>query len=304
MDVSQLPSDFFVHEDAFTQKTYRDVYPAIDPTRPELSQAGKVVVITGASRGIGKLGFAASFARAKAEAIVLIARNASKLAETEQLVKEINPATKVLSLAVDVVDEPGIKDAFRQIVERFGTPHVLINNAGVTGALKPIFDEDIDSWWRTQEINIRGTMIVTKAFLATTGREPEAPTTIIHLSSTSAGMTPPGMSSYSLTKVAIVKLTTFMKDEHPSITTVAVNPGVVSTDMGNSIPFVIPFMKDTPELSGGLAVWLASGDKSFLSGRYVDANWDVEELEARKAEIQEGLLLTVGPRGKFGKNRE
>lgn len=55
MDVSQLPSDFFVHEDAFTQKTYRDVYPAIDPTRPELSQAGKVVVITGASRGIGKL---------------------------------------------------------------------------------------------------------------------------------------------------------------------------------------------------------------------------------------------------------
>jgi NAD(P)-dependent dehydrogenase (short-subunit alcohol dehydrogenase family) len=147
-------------------------------------------------------------------------------------------------------------------------------------------------------------MTVTKAFLATTGREPEAPTTIIHLSSTSAGMTPPGMSSYSLTKVAIVKLATFMKDEHPSITTVAVNPGVVSTDMGNSIPFVIPSMKDTPEPSGGLAVWLASGDKSFLSGRYVDANWDVEELEARKEEIQEGLLLTVGPRGKFGKNRE
>ncbi|GES66728.1 hypothetical protein ATEIFO6365_0016002100 [Aspergillus terreus] len=204
MDVSQLPSDFFVHEDAFTRKTYRDVYPAIDPTRPELSQAGKVVVITGASlESVNwiRQGFAASFARAKAEAIVLIARDASKLAETKQLIKEINPATKVLSLAVDVVDEPGIKDAFRQIVERLGTPHVLINNAGVTGALKSIFDEDIDSWWRTREINIRGTMIVTKAFLATTGREPETPTTIIHLSSTSAGMTPPGMSSYSLTKV-------------------------------------------------------------------------------------------------------
>ena len=39
---------------AFTTKNYRDVYPAIDPSRPELSQAGKVIVITGASRGLGR----------------------------------------------------------------------------------------------------------------------------------------------------------------------------------------------------------------------------------------------------------
>lgn len=40
---------------SFTQKAHRDVYPAIDPRRPELSQAGKVIIVTGASRGIGKL---------------------------------------------------------------------------------------------------------------------------------------------------------------------------------------------------------------------------------------------------------
>lgn len=40
---------------AFTKKNYRDVYPAVDPTRPDLAQDGKVVIITGASRGIGQL---------------------------------------------------------------------------------------------------------------------------------------------------------------------------------------------------------------------------------------------------------
>lgn len=51
----EVDPDSFVKLDAFTSQTYRDVYPTIDPTRPELSQAGKVIVITGASRGLGRL---------------------------------------------------------------------------------------------------------------------------------------------------------------------------------------------------------------------------------------------------------
>jgi hypothetical protein len=46
--------DTFVKADAFTKKTHRDIYPAINPTRPNLSQNGKVVIITGASRGLGR----------------------------------------------------------------------------------------------------------------------------------------------------------------------------------------------------------------------------------------------------------
>lgn len=46
--------DSFVKADAFTKETYRDLYPAINPTRPNLSQSGKVVIITGASRGLGR----------------------------------------------------------------------------------------------------------------------------------------------------------------------------------------------------------------------------------------------------------
>jgi hypothetical protein len=48
------PDDYVVTSQAFTKETYRDVYPAIDPTNATLSQAGKVVIVTGASKGIGK----------------------------------------------------------------------------------------------------------------------------------------------------------------------------------------------------------------------------------------------------------
>jgi NADP-dependent 3-hydroxy acid dehydrogenase YdfG len=63
-----------------------------------------------------KSGFAASFARAGAAGIALLGRSTSKLGETEKLVKDINPQTKVLSIAVDVTDEAGMEDAFQKIV--------------------------------------------------------------------------------------------------------------------------------------------------------------------------------------------
>lgn len=54
--MENLPKDFWVTTQAFTKTTYRDVYPSIDPTtNPDLSQAGKIIIITGASRGIGRV---------------------------------------------------------------------------------------------------------------------------------------------------------------------------------------------------------------------------------------------------------
>lgn len=77
--MEHLPVDHFVKTMQFTAKTHRDAYPAIDPSQAVLSQKGKVVIITGASQGLGARGFVPSFAAAGPKAIVLVARRADKL---------------------------------------------------------------------------------------------------------------------------------------------------------------------------------------------------------------------------------
>ncbi|KAL2815255.1 hypothetical protein BDW59DRAFT_153925 [Aspergillus cavernicola] len=290
---TSIDPDLLVKRNAFTKETYRDVYPAIDPTQPELSQAGKVVVITGATRGLGQLGFAASFARANAKALALLGRSAAGLAETEKLVKNINPGIEVYSITVDVTDAAKVAKAFDEIVARFGVPHVLVNNAGTLEAITPMMDSDLESWWNTQEVNVKGTLIATKAFLSKTGTTPVAPTTIINLTSGASMAAPPGIGSYSLSKLAVTKLAEYVQAEYPAVTAISLDPGIVPTDMGLSVPFLAPFIGDTPELVGGTAVWLATGDKTFLSGRYVSVNWDVVELETRKEDITGKELLKI-----------
>jgi hypothetical protein len=54
MDLSALPDDFFVTSSQFTKTTYRDEYPSVNPTSPALTQTGKVVIVTGASQGLGR----------------------------------------------------------------------------------------------------------------------------------------------------------------------------------------------------------------------------------------------------------
>ena len=60
--MENLPSDHFVTQQQFVKTVYRDVYPAIDPEAPSNSQAGKVIVITGASKGLGRKVFVESLA--------------------------------------------------------------------------------------------------------------------------------------------------------------------------------------------------------------------------------------------------
>lgn len=77
--MDSLPPDHLTTTHAYTPHVFRDQYPSIDPSTPALSQANKVIIITGASSGIGALGFAPAFAKAHPKAIVLIGRNATKL---------------------------------------------------------------------------------------------------------------------------------------------------------------------------------------------------------------------------------
>jgi hypothetical protein len=93
----------------------------------------------------------------------------------------------------------------------------------------------------------------------------------------------------------------YIAAESPNVTAVALHPGIVMTD--STMDVFKQFALDTPELVGGTAVWLSTEKAAFLSGRYVAANWSVDELARRKDEIVSKGELTIQIAGKLGKEQ-
>lgn len=166
-----------IHLFQLTSK-YLSVYPAIDPAPLFASQPykGKVVLVTGASRGIGQE-TAIQYARAGAS-IALVARTEESLTGTTDLIVSAAPGAEVLALAADVREAKAAEAAVRRVLERFGKLDVLIANAGSISVLgkrekrlyfpgsckmidlisPSVLDEkDPDAWWKAFEVNIRGT---------------------------------------------------------------------------------------------------------------------------------------------------
>jgi NAD(P)-dependent dehydrogenase (short-subunit alcohol dehydrogenase family) len=143
-------------------------------------------------------------------------------------------------------------------------------------------------------VNVKGQFLVARYFLQLLGTEQKA--TYIGLTSLAATAVIPGLSGYALAKLGSQQLTAYVAAENPNVTAVAYHPGVVTTDMHNEMKDFQPFAFDTPELSGAVAVWLATEAATFLTGRYVTLNWAVDELLALKEEItgSDALKLKVG----------
>ena len=124
---------------------------------------------------------------------------------------------------------------------------------------------------------------------------------VVNLTTGAAVMVFPTMSSYSISKLASLQLAAFVAAENPNVTAVALHPGIAMTDM--TLPMFVPFAKDTPELIGGVGVWLATEKAAFLSGKYIESNWSVDDLAARKDEIVSEGKLTISLKGEFGKQQ-
>jgi NAD(P)-dependent dehydrogenase (short-subunit alcohol dehydrogenase family) len=137
---------------------------------------------------------------------------------------------------------------------------------------------------------------LSQGFLNLLGKERKG--TIVNLTTGLALMVMPTTSSYSLSKLVIIQLQAYIAAENPNVTAVALHPGIVKTDMTN--PIFEPFALDTPALIGGVGVWLSTEPAAFLSGKYIESNWSVEDLVAKKDEIVSKELLSIILKGEFG----
>jgi NAD(P)-dependent dehydrogenase (short-subunit alcohol dehydrogenase family) len=265
-----MDPDTFTVSNSFTKGVYRGIYPAVNPRNKELSKAGKIVLITGASRGIGRHGLSESFALAGAKAIIITARKIEALAETEAAIKKTNPSVEVLKVALEVTNEESVKAAFKTISEHYPTVDILVNNAGLFGSHdQPLATADPTAWWADFQVNVFGTFLVTKHFLTFIGPD-KKDAHIVYLSSGAGLMVIPGNSAYSITKLADLQIAAYASAENPNVKVVAYHPGIVKTDMVTD--GFEPFAKDSPELTGAVVNWLASEQAEFLNGRYTTAN--------------------------------
>jgi NADP-dependent 3-hydroxy acid dehydrogenase YdfG len=187
---------------------------------------GRVAVITGAASGIGEA--TARRLAAGGVSVALLARRADRL---EALAAELGP--RALALPTDVTDPVAVGDAAAAVAERLGRADVLVNNAGVM--LAAPFDEGrSDEWSRMLELNVRGLLDVTRAFLPALL---EGPSDIVNVSSIGAHIVYPGYAVYGATKAAVNQLSDGLRAELAGrdVRVTTLEPGLTRTELGDHV---------------------------------------------------------------------
>ncbi|EJD54057.1 NAD(P)-binding protein [Auricularia subglabra TFB-10046 SS5] len=283
-----------VWETNFTKTFHNHSYPAISPTRPELSVAGKTILISGGGRGLGT-GVVEAFAQAGAAHIVVTGRNTASLQTVAARIEAAYRNTKVTPVSGDVSSGADVARAFAVVAQ----VDVVVANAaylaGVTTITAAQAGEDpdafVDDWWRSYEVNVKGVLLLARQFLAHA-----APNGVfINVSAGGVHCGPPGISAYGSSKLAAVRVVETLQVENPPLRFYSVHPGVVKTDMliQSGFDALNPPLDDI-DLPGNFIVWLASSEGEWLKGRFLWVNWDVEELKAKKEDILSGNKLVTG----------
>lgn len=195
---------------------------------------GRVAVVSGASSGMG-----ADTAKRLAELganVVVLARRKDKL---DELVETIaNGGGTALAIATDVTDREAVRQAARQVEDRFGKADLVFNNAGVQ-LISGIEELKVDDWQRQIDLNISGLMNVIAAFLPhlTESAAQGRPADLINTSSIAATRILEKFSVYSGTKAYISHLTRLLRVElGPKMVRVAtIEPGMVDTELPDHV---------------------------------------------------------------------
>ncbi len=267
-------------------------YARLSPSHLREEYQGKTVLVTGGGYGIGA-SIARSFAEAGIASLILAGRTESSLKSTVDGLSKAFPAVKISYHVVDIASKESVKALFESLVE---SPDVLVNNAGFMSQPENFITADIDEWWKGFEINVLGTVVVTQAYLQhRVAKDPKAPGVVISLNTfASFGVKAPHIWAYSGSKIAAARIFELAVVDVPASVArfISVNPGAVKTAMYHKSGLEgAPIPVTEAQLSAEFITWTASEEASFLSGRLAWANWDVDELVAKKDEILSKDLL-------------
>jgi NAD(P)-dependent dehydrogenase (short-subunit alcohol dehydrogenase family) len=197
--------------------------------------AGKIALVTGASRGIGK---AIAIALAKEGAnIVIAARDVKVLDTVAKTISELG--VKVEAVPTDVTKEEQIKNLFAKAMQRFGRLDVLVNNAGVFGG-SPIENMTTEAWDNVIATDLRAPFICTREAFKI--MKSQGGGRIINVSSISAFRVRPNNAPYSAAKSGLIGLTetTALEGRSLGINCCCVYPGEVEHEPNPNAPMPTP----------------------------------------------------------------
>ena len=240
--------------------------------------AGKVAVVTGASKGIGA-GIAKALA---AEGAAVVVNYASSKAGADAVVSAITEAGgKAVAIQGDVSREAEAKGVVDAALNEFGRLDILVNNSGVY-EFSPIEASTEEQYRKMFDVNVLGTLLTTKAAVPHLGEG----ASIINISSVVTSVLMPESAIYTGTKGAVDAITGVLANELAprKIRVNAINPGVVETEGTHSAGFVGSEMEagfaaqtplgriGQPSDIASVAVFLASNDAGWLTGEKLTAS--------------------------------
>ncbi|KAH0491654.1 hypothetical protein TgHK011_003075 [Trichoderma gracile] len=291
---------------SITNKTHRTSYPAISPSRPALSQAGRTVLITGGSGGIG-YGIALAFAAAGASRVIIVGRDEAKQrAAAESLAHEAGPDshTEFEGRAASPASPEAIDALWDSLSAEGVLVDVLVLNAAVTGSVvqDSLWTAGWESTWEMLIVHVRSINHYSERFWK---QNVDKKRYIVNVSTSAIHDFEAGEATkaYALTKTSGMLLMQQLARDTPvdKMQIVSFHPGAILSPGAksggadeNSLNW------DDISLPSSVAVWTASDEAAFLHGRFIWSAWDVEELQ--KGPLRERIetddkFLRVGVHG-------
>lgn len=242
---------------------------------------GKIALITGASKGLGKA-MALALAGAGAK-LALASRNREQLEQVALEVRALGAEAAVFQ--ADVAKEDQVTKLEREVTAKFGGVHILINNAGIN-VRKQITDFTLDEWNSVINTNLTSVFLMCRAFVP--HMKGQGYGRIINMTSIMSWVSLPGRAAYSASKTALLGVTRALALELAAdgITVNGISPGPFATEMNTALmqnPEINQqFISKIPlgrwgkvEEIGQLALYLCSEDAGFITGTdvLIDGGW-------------------------------
>jgi glucose 1-dehydrogenase len=247
----------------------------------------RVAVVTGSSKGIGKA-IALEFANA-GYSVVINARNEEELKQAaKDISNSIEDAGRIVSIPGDISQEPVCISLIESAVKQFGRIDVLVNNAGIGGESKKIYELTEKDWDEVIDVNLKGTFLCTREAVKNMmkdGSNNNSNYSIINISSVHEQTPQPESAPYAASKGGMQMLTKTIALElaEKGIRVNGIAPGAIATDMNKELlenqkekekkEQEIPVHRiGQPEEIAKVALFLASEDASYVAGTTIYAD--------------------------------